>query len=50
MPWYTLEVYYDLKQRRYLVSGLDNQRRVLRFDETVNPRLFSPNALDYYVR
>ena len=40
-----------LKQRRYMVNGrLDNQRRTYQFDETINPRLFSPNALHYYVR
>ncbi len=50
VPWYTLEVYHDLKQRRYMVNGLDNQRRTYQFDETMNPRLFSPNALHYYFR
>lgn len=49
-PWYSLEVYYDLKEERYLVSGLSNQRQVIIFDEEINPRLFGPNALDYYVR
>jgi hypothetical protein len=48
--WYTLQVYHDLKQRRYLVNGLDNQRRAAEFDDTINPRLFGPNALDFYVR
>jgi hypothetical protein len=50
VPWYTLRVYQDLKQRRYLVNGLDNQRRAPVFDEDINPRLFGPNALDFYVR
>ena len=50
VPWYTLRVYYDLKQKRYLVNGLDNQRRAPLFDEDINPRLFGPNALDFYVR
>ena len=48
--WYTMEVYYDLLQKRYLVNGLDNERRAPRFDQTINPRLFGPNALDFYVR
>jgi hypothetical protein len=50
VPWYTLRVYQDLKQRRYLVNGLDNQRRAPVLDEDINPRLFGPNALDFYVR
>jgi hypothetical protein len=50
VPWYTLEVFYELKQQRYLVTGLNNQRRAAEFDEDINPRLFGPNALDYYVR
>jgi len=50
VPWYTLEVFYELKQQRYLVTGLNNQRRAIEFDEHINPRLFGPNALDYYVR
>ena len=49
-PWYTLEAFYELKQQRYLVIGLNNQRRATRFDEDINPRLFGPNALDYYIR
>ena len=48
--WTTLEVHHDLKQRRYLVNGLDNQRKTYEFLDTVNVRKFSPNALDYYVR
>jgi hypothetical protein len=50
VPWYTLQVYYELKQQRYLVNGLNNQGRASEFDENINPRLFGPNALDYYVR
>ena len=50
VPWYNLEVFYDLKQERYLVIGLNNQRQVTRFGDQINPRLFGPNALDYYVR
>ena len=49
-PWYTLRVYQDLKARRYLVNGLDNQRIGPRFDDDINPRLFGPNALAFYVR
>jgi hypothetical protein len=49
-PWYTLQVYQDLKERRYLVNGLDNQRRAAVFDEVINPRFFGPNALAFYIR
>jgi hypothetical protein len=48
--WSTLEVYHDLKERRYLATGLDNRRNMYRFSEDVDPREFSPNALLYYVR
>lgn len=46
----TLEVYHDLKERRYLATGLDNSRNMYRFSEDVDPREFSPNALLYYIR
>jgi hypothetical protein len=48
--WTTLETYYDLKESRYLVTGLDNERHTYRFSEGSDPREFSPNALTYYVR
>lgn len=48
--WSTLEVYYDLEEQRYLVSGLDNRRNPYRFADSADPREFSPNALIYYVR
>jgi hypothetical protein len=48
--WTTLEVFYDLKERRYLVNGLDNHRNGVRFTEEGDPREFSPNALTYYIR
>ena len=48
--WSTLEVYYDLAKQRYLVSGLDNSRNPYRFSDTADPREFSPNALNYYIR
>jgi hypothetical protein len=50
VQWTTLEVYYDLKQHRYLVSGLDNQRGPYRFSDEADPREFSPNALSFYIR
>jgi hypothetical protein len=50
VQWSTLEVYYDLEKQRYLVSGLDNSRNPYQFSDTADPREFSPNALNYYVR
>jgi hypothetical protein len=46
----TLEVYYDLQQQRYLVAGLDNERNPYQFSDEADPREFSPNALNYYIR
>ena len=48
--WHTLQVYYDLKEGRYLASGLDNRRNPPVFSEDADPRDFSPNALAYYIR
>ena len=48
--WTTLEVYYDFNEKRYLVSGLDNGRIPYRFSDSADPREFSPNALNYYIR
>jgi hypothetical protein len=48
--WSTLEVYYDLQEERYLVSGMDGQRNPYHFTEDADPREFSPNALKYYIR
>ena len=46
----TLQVFYDLQEGRYLVRGLDNHLRQLRFRDDADPREFSPNALIYYIR
>jgi hypothetical protein len=46
----TLEVFHDLRERRFLVNGLDNQRSDWRFSEGSDPREFSPNALAYDLR
>ena len=50
VPWYTLQTSYDFQQKRYLVTGLDNELEPYKFKNTINPNEFSPNALDYYVR
>jgi hypothetical protein len=48
--WATLYAFYDLEKHRYLVEGLDNTRAPPAFSTTADPREFSPNALNYYVR
>ncbi len=48
--WATLYAFYDLRNHRYLVEGLDNGRAPYRFTDTADPREFSPNALNYYLR
>jgi hypothetical protein len=48
--WSTLYAYYDLRNHRYLVEGLDNGRGPYRFTSTADPREFTPNALNYYLR
>ena len=50
VPWYTLQVYHDLRINRYLAEGLDNPGRPFRFSDTGNPLKFNPAALDFYVR
>jgi hypothetical protein len=46
----TLHVYHDLKQRRYVADGIDNQLPPYKFLTTADPREFSPNSLLYYAR
>jgi hypothetical protein len=48
--WSTLYAFYDLRNHRYLVEGLDNGRGPYRFTATADPREFTPNALNYYLR
>jgi len=48
--WDTLQVFHDLRERRYFVFGLDEGLAAPRFEEGGDPREFSPNALLYYVR
>ena len=48
--WSTLYTFYDLRNHRYLVEGLDNGRAPYRFTKTADPREFTPNALNYYLR
>jgi hypothetical protein len=48
--WDTAQVFYDLKEGRYLANGLDNRRNPPQFLESADPREFSPNALAYYIR
>jgi len=48
--WDTLQVYHDLRDRRYFVFGIDVGLTAPRFEAGGDPREFSPNALLYYVR
>ena len=48
--WSTLFTHYDLRARRYFVSGIDNGRQPYEFSNEADPREFSPIALNYYVR
>jgi hypothetical protein len=48
--WATLYAFYDFEKHRYLVEGLDNTRAPATFSTAADPREFSPNALNYYVR
>jgi Protein of unknown function (DUF1329) len=48
--WATLHVFYDLKSGRYLVDGLDNGRAPYAFSDQADPREFTPNELNYYLR
>ncbi len=50
VPSDTLQVFHDLRERRYFVFGLDEGLTAPRYFEGGDPREFSPNALLYYVR
>jgi len=46
----TLYTIHDFAKHRYLVEGLDNERRPVQFSDRFSPLDFTPNALNYYVR
>lgn len=48
--WSTLEVFHAPAEGRVLVNGLDNGQRPYVFSASGDPREFSPNALNYYIR
>jgi hypothetical protein len=48
--WTTLHVYHDLQQERVFFNGLDNEHQPFAFREDGDPREFSPNALNYFLR
>jgi hypothetical protein len=50
VQWDTLQVFYDLKEGRYLAAGLDNRRNPPVFLDDADPREFTPTALLYYIR
>ncbi|MGY6555529.1 MAG: DUF1329 domain-containing protein [Wenzhouxiangella sp.] len=43
--WSTIEVHMDLQSGRYVANGLDNQDPVNSFNVTLNPGMFTPQAL-----
>ena len=43
--WQTLEAHYDLQNGRYLLLGLNNRRKVERFNSEMDPKNFKPEAL-----
>lgn len=45
VPWHTLEVLHDLQARRYLVLGLDNDKKPYDFEAGLKPQGFRPSAL-----
>ncbi len=49
-PWYAMEAFYDFKSRRYLAKGLISHFGPTTFSDEINPNLFSPLALEYFVR
>ncbi|MDJ0848340.1 MAG: DUF1329 domain-containing protein [Myxococcota bacterium] len=48
--WSTFQVFHDLAQRRYFAAGFDDGFRPPRWSDGGDPRVFSPNALLYFVR
>jgi hypothetical protein len=46
----TIELHHDLESRRYVASGLDTGRSPPRYENSADPREFSPNALLYFAR
>ena len=43
--WFAAEVFYDLQARRYLVTGLGNQEKPMKFGAKVEASYFSPDNL-----
>jgi hypothetical protein len=44
-PWFAAEVFYDLQARRYLVTGLANQEKPIRFGIKRDVNHYSPDNL-----
>lgn len=44
-PWFAAEVQYDLQARRYIVIGLTNQEKPIKFHPKVDAKYFTPDNL-----
>ena len=44
-PWFASEVFYDLQARRYLVTGLSNQEKPIKFGAKFDVNYYSPDNL-----
>ena len=45
MQWSTLEVFHDLKSRRYIAMGLDNEEGMYDSTAVLQRKSFTPSAL-----
>jgi hypothetical protein len=44
-PWFASEIFYDLQARRYLVTGLGNQEKPIKFGVKLDTGYFKPDNL-----
>jgi hypothetical protein len=44
-PWFASEIFYDLQARRYLVTGLGNQEKPIKFGVKLDTSYFKPDNL-----
>ncbi len=44
-PWFASEIFYDLQARRYLVTGLGNQEKPIKFGVKRDASYYSPDQL-----
>lgn len=43
--YFAYEVFYDLQARRYLLSGISNQEKPIKFGVKLDPSNFTPDTL-----